>query len=40
MMMEELDECLMNPVNFTEITHPDHESIPKFKLDDLFLNYD
>lgn len=40
MMMEEMDECLMNQVNYTEIIHPEPESLYKYKLDDLFLNFD
>jgi hypothetical protein len=27
MMLEGMDECLMNPVNYTEITHPDSENL-------------
>lgn len=40
MALEEMDEVLMNPINYTEITNSDYENIPKFKLDDLFLNFD
>jgi hypothetical protein len=39
-MMEEMDECLMNQVNYTEITHTEPETLHKYKLDDLFLNFD
>jgi len=39
-MMEEMDDVLMKPVDFTETTHPEFEDLPKFKLEDLFLNYD
>ena len=39
-MLEDMNECLMNPVNYTEVSHPDFENIDLYKLDDLFLNYD
>ena len=40
MVLEGMNECLMNPINYTEITYPEFESIPKFQLDDLFLRFD
>ena len=30
----------MSPIIFTEITNPEFEKLPIYKLDDLFLNYD
>jgi hypothetical protein len=40
MMLEDTNEVIMSPVIYTEITNPDFEKLPLFKLDDLFLNYD
>jgi len=40
MMLEDVDEVIMSPVSYTEITTPEYESMPLFKLDDLFLRYD
>ena len=40
MMLEDVDEIIMSPVSYTEITNPEYEQLPLFKLDDLFLNYD
>lgn len=40
MMLEDDSEIIMSPVMFTEITVPDYQKLPLFKLDDLFLNYD
>ena len=40
MMLEDANEVIMSPVIYTEITNPDFEKLPLFKLDDLFLNYD
>lgn len=40
MMLEDVNEVIMSPVIYTQITNPEHEKSPLFKLDDLFLNYD
>lgn len=40
MMLEDTNEVIMSPVFFTEITDPEMQRSPLFKLDDLFLNYD
>jgi len=40
MMLESMNECLLNEVNYTEITNLDYEDVPLYKLDDLFLNFD
>lgn len=40
MMLEDVNEVIMSPVIYTEITNPEYEKLPLFKLDDLFLNYD
>ena len=40
MMLDDVNETIMSPVLFTEITNPDYLKLPLFKLDDLFLEYD
>ena len=40
MMLDDANEVIMSPVIYTEITNPEYEKLPLFKLDDLFLNYD
>lgn len=40
MMLDDINEVIMSPVIYTEITNSDYEKLPLFKLDDLFLNYD
>jgi len=39
-MLDDANEVIMSPVIYTEITNPEYEKLPLFKLDDLFLNYD
>lgn len=38
-MMDDDCETIMSPLTFTEIDYQ-HENLPMFKLDDLFLNFD
>ena len=40
MMLEDVNEAIMSPVIYTEVSNPEFEKLPLFKLDDLFLNYD
>ena len=40
MMLDDANEVIMSPVLFTEVTNPDFDKMPLFKLDDLFLEYD
>jgi hypothetical protein len=40
MMLEDINEVIMSPVIYTEITNPEYEKNKLYKLDDLFLNYD